>query len=32
MAKFGYEAINKLGKEVKGSIDAADEEDRKSVV
>ena len=30
MAKFGYEAINKLGKEVKGSIDAADEEEVKS--
>lgn len=30
MAKFGYEAINKLGKEVKGSIDAANEDEVKS--
>ncbi|MBD5471257.1 MAG: type II secretion system F family protein [Lachnospiraceae bacterium] len=30
MAKFGYEAIDKLGKEVKGSIDAANEDEVKS--
>ncbi len=30
MAKFGYEAINKDGKEVKGSMDAADEDEVKS--
>jgi type IV pilus assembly protein PilC len=30
MAKYGYEAINKLGKEVKGSMDANSEEEVKS--
>ncbi len=30
MAKFGYEAINKLGKEVRGSIDAANVEEVKN--
>ena len=30
MAKYGYEAIDKLGKEVKGSIDADSEDEVKS--
>jgi type IV pilus assembly protein PilC len=30
MAKYGYEAINKAGKEVKGSMDAANEDEVKS--
>jgi type IV pilus assembly protein PilC len=30
MAKYGYEAINKAGKEVKGSMDAVDEDEVKS--
>lgn len=30
MAKFGYEAINKIGKEVRGSIDAANVEEVKN--
>lgn len=30
MAKYGYEAIDKLGKEVKGSIDADGEDEVKA--
>ena len=30
MAKYGYEAIDKLGKEIKGSVDALNEDEVKS--